>query len=228
MTTGADLVQAAPQDFLAHPGNWMQWISDYGGTATAGPNFSWVLATRALKRMEGLDLSQLTLALSGAEPVDPDAVEAFVAAAAPFGFRPGGVFPAFGMAEVAIGGSFPPPRPRPRVRHRRPRRARARPRRQAGRDRRSRRPRAHRPPPAAARARRCPGLEMRIVDPETLRGAARAPRRRAADPRHVGDARLLQASRRHRRAVPTTAGCAPATSATCSTASWCCAAASRT
>ena len=107
MTKGADLVQAAPQDFLAHPGNWMQWISDWRGTCTAGPNFAWVLATRALKRMNGLDLAPLTLALSGAEPVDPVAVEAFVAAAAPFGFTAGGVFPAFGMAEVAIGGSFP-------------------------------------------------------------------------------------------------------------------------
>lgn len=107
MTRGVQLVQAAPQDFLAHPGNWMQWISDWGGTATAGPNFSWVLATRALKRAKDLDLSTLTLALSGAEPVDPAAVEAFVAAAEPFGFRAGSVFPAFGMAEVAIGGSFP-------------------------------------------------------------------------------------------------------------------------
>lgn len=108
MTKGVDLVQAAPQDFLAHPGNWMQWLSDYGGTATAGPNFSWVLATRALKRMKDLDLSKLTLALSGAEPVDPKAVDAFVAEASRFGFRAGSVFPAFGMAEVAIGGSFPP------------------------------------------------------------------------------------------------------------------------
>jgi fatty-acyl-CoA synthase len=107
MTKGVDLVQAAPQDFLAKPGAWMQWISDWGGTATAGPNFAWVLATRALKRMEGLDLSRLTLALSGAEPVDPAAVDAFVEAAAPFGFRAGSVFPAFGMAEVAIGGTFP-------------------------------------------------------------------------------------------------------------------------
>ena len=32
---------------------------------------------------------------------------AFVEEAGRFGFRPGGVFPAFGMAEVAIGGSFP-------------------------------------------------------------------------------------------------------------------------
>jgi fatty-acyl-CoA synthase len=107
MTKGVNLVQAAPQDFLAHPGNWMQWLSDYGCTATAGPNFSWVLATRALKRMAGLDLSRLSLALSGAEPVDPKAVEAFVAEASRFGFDAGGVFPAFGMAEVAIGGSVP-------------------------------------------------------------------------------------------------------------------------
>jgi fatty-acyl-CoA synthase len=108
MTNGAQLVQAAPQDFMAKPGNWMQWISDHGGTATAGPNFAWVLATRALGRAEGLDLSSLTLALSGAEPVDPNAVEAFVRAAEPFGFNAGSVFPAFGMAEVAIGGAFPP------------------------------------------------------------------------------------------------------------------------
>jgi fatty-acyl-CoA synthase len=109
MTTGADLVQASPQDFLAHPGHWMQWISDFRGTVTAGPNFSWALATRALKRMQDLDLSCLRIALNGAEPVDPDAVGAFVEAARPYGFRPEAVFPAFGMAELAIGGSFPPP-----------------------------------------------------------------------------------------------------------------------
>ncbi|MDQ3544174.1 MAG: AMP-binding protein [Actinomycetota bacterium] len=108
MTKGVELVQAAPQDFMAHPGHWMEWISDYRGTATAGPNFSWVLATRALRRASGLDLSSLTLALSGAEPVDPAAVDAFVAAAEPHGFTAGGVFPAFGMAELGIGGSFPP------------------------------------------------------------------------------------------------------------------------
>ncbi|MFT3855050.1 MAG: AMP-binding protein [Ilumatobacteraceae bacterium] len=108
MTTGTQLVQAAPQDFMAKPGAWMQWISDHRGTATAGPNFAWVLATRALGRMQDLDLSTLTLALSGAEPVDPQAVDAFVKAAGRFGFSASGVFPAFGMAEVAIAGTFPP------------------------------------------------------------------------------------------------------------------------
>ena len=111
MTKGVDLVQAAPQDFLAHPGNWMQWLSDYGGTATAGPNFSWVLATRALKRMTDLDLSRLTLALSGAEPVDPARGRGVRRRGRTIRVRPGGVFPAFGMAEVAIAGIVPPPRP---------------------------------------------------------------------------------------------------------------------
>jgi len=109
MTLGVDLVQAAPQDFMAKPGNWMQWVSDWGGTATAGPNFAYVLATRALARLAPgtLDLSTLSLALSGAEPVDPAAVEAFVAAAGPQGFSAGAIFPAFGMAETAIGAAFP-------------------------------------------------------------------------------------------------------------------------
>ena len=107
MTKGVQLVQAAPQDFMAHPGNWMQW-SVTGGTATAGPNFSWVLATRALHRMDGTRPVAADARPAGAEPVDPEAVEAFVAAAARFGFHPGSVFPAFGMAEVAIGGAFPP------------------------------------------------------------------------------------------------------------------------
>jgi fatty-acyl-CoA synthase len=109
MSTGARLVLGAPQDFTARPSRWMEWISTYGGTATAGPNFSWVLATRALDRSESLDLSRLRVALNGAEPIDPDQVEAFVAAGRRHGLRPEAVFPAFGMAEVAIGGTFPAP-----------------------------------------------------------------------------------------------------------------------
>jgi fatty-acyl-CoA synthase len=110
MSAGIDLVLGAPQDFLASPGRWMEWISTYGGTATAGPNFSYVLATRALRRStETLDLSRLRIALNGAEPVDPGSVRAFVEAGARHGLRPGAVFPAFGMAEVAIAGCFPTP-----------------------------------------------------------------------------------------------------------------------
>jgi fatty-acyl-CoA synthase len=109
LTSGTPLVLGAPQDFLAAPVRWMEWLSTYKGTATAGPNFSYVLAARALRNASGLDLSSLRVALNGAEPIDPDSVEAFVAEAAKHGMDPGAMFPAFGMAEVMIGGSFQRP-----------------------------------------------------------------------------------------------------------------------
>lgn len=109
MISGTDLVLGAPQDFMAAPARWMQWMSEYGGTATAGPNFSYALAARALKRLDGLDLSRWRVALNGAEPVDPATFADFTEAAARHGFRPGAAFPAFGMAEVTVAGSFPPP-----------------------------------------------------------------------------------------------------------------------
>ncbi|MDP1821346.1 MAG: AMP-binding protein [Acidimicrobiales bacterium] len=109
MSTGTALVLGAPTDFTSSPGRWMEWISTYRGTATAGPNFSYVLAARALGRGDALDLSRLRIALNGAEPVDPATVAKFIEAGARHGLRPGAVFPAFGMAEVAIAGTFPEP-----------------------------------------------------------------------------------------------------------------------
>ena len=108
MVRGVDLVLAGPQTFMASPSRWVQWLSDYRGTITAGPNFAWMLATRAMKRLDGLDLSPLRVGLNGAEPVDAAGVQALVDAGARHGLRPGAVFPAFGRAEVAIAGTFPP------------------------------------------------------------------------------------------------------------------------
>ena len=109
MAEAVDLVLGAPQDFMARPMRWMEWISNHRGTVTAGPNFSWVLATRALKRAEGIDLGSLRIGLNGAEPVDPVSVRALVDAGERHGLRAGAVYPAFGMAEVVIGAAFPVP-----------------------------------------------------------------------------------------------------------------------
>jgi fatty-acyl-CoA synthase len=107
MLTGFELVLGAPQDFLSAPANWLHWISEYRGTITAGPNFSYALAARALRRAGGLDLSSWRLALNGAETVDPGAVEAFCTAAAPHGFDARAAYPVFGMAEATLGVTFP-------------------------------------------------------------------------------------------------------------------------
>ena len=110
MTIGCTLVQGAPQDFLARPLRWMQWISQYGGTGTAGPNFSYSLAARAMRRTEeDLDLSHMRVWLNGAEPVDPETFRSFFTAGEKFRLSPKGAFPAFGMAEVCIAGCFPEP-----------------------------------------------------------------------------------------------------------------------
>ena len=65
MAFGNELVLGAPQDFMASPSRWVQWLSDYRGSLTAAPNFAYVLAARAMERLEGLDLSPLRLAING-------------------------------------------------------------------------------------------------------------------------------------------------------------------
>ena len=109
MLHGFDLVLASPQDFLAAPARWMEWIAEFGGTATAGPNFAYALAARALRRLDRLDLSRWRLAVNGAEPIDPNAVEAFLAAGARHGLTPGAAFCVFGMAEATLAVAFPTP-----------------------------------------------------------------------------------------------------------------------
>lgn len=109
MLHGFDLVLASPQDFLAAPARWMEWIAEFGGTATAGPNFAYALAARALRRLDRLDLSRWRLALNGAEPIDPNAVEAFLAAGARHGLDQGVAFCVFGMAEATLAVAFPTP-----------------------------------------------------------------------------------------------------------------------
>ena len=109
MLIGFDLVLAAPTDFLAAPGDWLRWMSDYRGTVTCAPNFGYALAARALRRLDGLDLSPWRLGLNGAEPIDPEAVERFLAAGAPHGLDPRSALCVYGMAEATLAISFPKP-----------------------------------------------------------------------------------------------------------------------
>lgn len=107
MTHGVSLVKSSPADFLSKPGRWMEWISEFGGSITAGPNFSYALAARNLKSSkEVFDLTKLRIALNGAEPVSPATVSKFIEAGERHGLKASAVFPAFGMAETCIAGSF--------------------------------------------------------------------------------------------------------------------------
>jgi fatty-acyl-CoA synthase len=109
MTVGFDLGLAPPQDFLAGPGEWMRWMSDMHATVTGGPNFAYALAARAMRRLDGLDLSSWHMALNGAEPIDPTAVESFLDAGLQHGLDPKAAFCVYGMAEATLAISFPAP-----------------------------------------------------------------------------------------------------------------------
>jgi fatty-acyl-CoA synthase len=109
MLTGFELGLAPPQDFLASPADWMRWISDMRATVTGGPNFAYALAARAMRRLEGLDLSPWRTALNGAEPIDPSSVEAFLESGARHGLDTKSAFCVYGMAEATLAISFPEP-----------------------------------------------------------------------------------------------------------------------
>lgn len=112
MCRGIELVTVTPTDFLASPLIWPTLISKYRGTITAAPNFAFALTARVLARPAsrdlGLDLSSMRFALNGAEPIDVDAVRAFLAAGAPFGLPETAVVCAYGMAEASLAVSFHP------------------------------------------------------------------------------------------------------------------------
>jgi len=108
MCQGVELVTVTPADFLSAPLLWPKLISKYSGTITAAPNFAYALTARVLPRATDLDLSSMRFALNGAEPIDVSAVEAFLAAGAPFGLPETAVVCAYGMAEATLAVSFHP------------------------------------------------------------------------------------------------------------------------
>ncbi len=108
---GIPLVLMGPQDFLARPARWLQAISRHRATISPAPNFAYEICARRIPdaELEGLDLSSWRIALNGAEAVRPETMERFCRRYEPCGFRPGAVFPAYGLAEASLGVTFPPP-----------------------------------------------------------------------------------------------------------------------
>lgn len=98
-----------PESFIASPRRWVLAMSRHRATITAAPNFAFGLAARAIRQIdEPLDLSSLRVAANGAEPVDNETMDAFIAAAEPVGFRPGALLGVYGLAEATLGVSAPP------------------------------------------------------------------------------------------------------------------------
>ncbi|WP_182902796.1 fatty acyl-AMP ligase [Microbispora sp. H10830] len=101
---GADLVFMSPAAFVARPVRWLELISRYGADWTVSPDFGYAWCTRRItdEQLAGLDLSTLTMALSGAEPIRAGTLAEFERRFAPAGFRPTTWNPGYGLAECTL------------------------------------------------------------------------------------------------------------------------------
>jgi fatty-acyl-CoA synthase len=113
MFTGIRLVSVTPGAFIRRPRLWAELLSTHRGTLTAAPNFAYAVLARHLERAAAgsLDLSSLRCAFNGAEPVDVETLDRFVAAGARFGMRPEAAVPCYGSAESTVTTSVSPDRP---------------------------------------------------------------------------------------------------------------------
>lgn len=103
-----DVLFGSPADYLASPSSWMANAARFQATVLVGPASAYALAGRLLASGPRLDLSSVRLALCGGEPIDPEAVERFLDAAAPHGFNRDAFRPAYGLAEATLAVAIPP------------------------------------------------------------------------------------------------------------------------
>lgn len=112
---GASAVLLPPLAFAQRPVRWLRMIDRYGVTVSGAPDFAYRLCVARVSEQQAaeLDLSRWEVAVSGAEPVRPETLDAFAGHFAPAGLRPGTLRPGYGMAEatllVAVGGPHPRP-----------------------------------------------------------------------------------------------------------------------
>ncbi|MEZ0229053.1 MAG: fatty acyl-AMP ligase, partial [Planctomycetota bacterium] len=108
---GMPLVLLPPEVFVKRPKEWLKAITRYKGTCSASPNFGYALCVRKVKEDElaSFDLSSWRVAFCGAEPIAPDTVRTFTDKFSKAGFAPGAFFPVYGMAELSLAATFPPP-----------------------------------------------------------------------------------------------------------------------
>lgn len=102
--TGFPCTLLSPMTFLLDPMRWLRALSRTRATITAAPDFAYaeVLRRATPEDHDGLDLSALRHALTGAEPVRRTTMDAFAEAFGDNGFRRSAFYPCYGLAEATL------------------------------------------------------------------------------------------------------------------------------
>ncbi|PIA53414.1 hypothetical protein AQUCO_00900173v1 [Aquilegia coerulea] len=106
LVAGGTAILFSPLTFIKNPLLWLQTMSEYRATHSAGPNFAFELVLRRLESYKdktyGYDLSSMTFLMIAAEPVRQKTVKRFLDLTRPFNLSPKVMAPGYGLAENCV------------------------------------------------------------------------------------------------------------------------------
>jgi acyl-CoA synthetase (AMP-forming)/AMP-acid ligase II/acyl carrier protein len=104
---GCTCVLMSPTAFLQRPARWLEAITRFRATHSAGPNFAYELCVQRIQPEQriGLDLSSWRIAWNGAEPVRAETLRRFAEAFRSCGFSIAAFRPSYGLAEATLLGT---------------------------------------------------------------------------------------------------------------------------
>ncbi|XP_028780067.1 uncharacterized protein LOC114736418 [Neltuma alba] len=106
LVSGGMAILFSPMTFIKKPLLWLETISKYQATHSAGPNFAFELLIRRLEcdkdKLQNLDLSSMIFLMVAAEPVRQRTLKRFIELTSPFGLSREVTAPGYGLAENCV------------------------------------------------------------------------------------------------------------------------------
>lgn len=106
LVSGGSAILFSPVTFIKNPLLWLQAMSKFQATHSAGPNFAFELIARRLdhknKKVLDLDLSSIVFLMVAAEPVRGGTLKRFIELTKPFGLSQEVIAPGYGLAENCV------------------------------------------------------------------------------------------------------------------------------
>ncbi|GFZ20652.1 hypothetical protein Acr_28g0013570 [Actinidia rufa] len=117
LVSGGSAILFSPVTFIKKPVLWLQTMSKYRATHSAGPNFAFELIVRRLESTKDIahnfNLSSMVFLMIAAEPVRPKTLKRFIDLTQPYGLSQEVIAPGYGLAEncVYVSSAFGEPKP---------------------------------------------------------------------------------------------------------------------
>lgn len=106
LVSGGSAVLFSPMTFIKNPLLWLETMSKYKGTHSAGPNFAFELVIRRLEvnkdKIWQYDLSSMIFLMVAAEPVRQKTLKRFLELTIPLGLSQWVMAPGYGLAENCV------------------------------------------------------------------------------------------------------------------------------